>query len=188
MNPGEAGEKFIGLKQAMAILLGTGFAMHCMFRNATKYMYPLVVALALWPASARAQAVAGLGAITGTVRDASGAVVSSAAVTITNASIGFSRRLETTGAGIFAAPSVTPGPGYQIEVEKNRLREMAERSVRGIGRANCGLQGESPGRLFIHQGGSNGGSSPGRKHEGRRYRIRNASADRQSADQWAPRG
>ncbi|HEY3457699.1 MAG TPA: carboxypeptidase regulatory-like domain-containing protein [Bryobacteraceae bacterium] len=89
-----------------------------MFRNTTKYVHPLVVALALWPAAARGQAVAGLGAITGTVRDASGAVVSTAAVTITNSSIGFSRRLETTGAGIFAAPSVTPGPGYKIEVEK----------------------------------------------------------------------
>ena len=92
--------------------------MHFMFRNATKCVYSLVAALVLLPAGARAQAVAGLGAITGTVRDASGAVVSSASVTITNASIGFSRRLETTGAGIFAAPSVTPGPGYKIEVER----------------------------------------------------------------------
>jgi hypothetical protein len=36
MNLGEAGEKFIGLKQEMAILLEPGFAMKIMFRNATK--------------------------------------------------------------------------------------------------------------------------------------------------------
>jgi outer membrane receptor for ferrienterochelin and colicin len=89
-----------------------------MFRNTMKYTYPLVMVLALLPACAWAQAVAGLGAITGTARDASGAVVSGAAVTISNSSIGFNRRLETTDAGIFAAPSLTPGPGYKVEVEK----------------------------------------------------------------------
>jgi hypothetical protein len=89
-----------------------------MFRNTTKYMYPLVMVLALLPACTWAQAVAGLGAITGTARDASGAVVSGAAVTITNASNGFNRRMQTTEGGLFAAPSVTPAPGYKIEVEK----------------------------------------------------------------------
>jgi hypothetical protein len=89
-----------------------------MFKNSAKYVYLLVVALPLLPSCALAQAVAGLGAITGTARDASGAVVSGAGVTITNSSIGFNRKLETTNAGIFAAPSVTPGPGYKVEVEK----------------------------------------------------------------------
>jgi hypothetical protein len=52
------------------------------------------------------------------VRDASGAVVSDAAVTVTNASKGFNRKMPTTEGGLFAAPSVTPAPGYKVEVEK----------------------------------------------------------------------
>jgi len=52
--------------------------MSFLLRKATKYMYPLAMALALSPGSVWAQAVAGLGAITGTARDASGAVVSCA--------------------------------------------------------------------------------------------------------------
>ena len=92
--------------------------MSFMFRNATKYICPLAIALVLLPGSAWAQAVAGLGAITGTARDASGAVVSGAEVTITNASIGFSRKMQTTEGGLFAAASITPASGYKIEVEK----------------------------------------------------------------------
>ncbi len=89
-----------------------------MFKNSVKCVYLLAMALPLVPSCAYAQAVAGLGAITGTARDASGAVVADATVTITNASNGFNRRMQTTEGGLFAAPSVTPAPGYKIEVEK----------------------------------------------------------------------
>ena len=89
-----------------------------MFKNSVKYGCLLAAALSLLTSSAFAQAVAGLGAITGTTRDASGAVVADATVTITNASNGFNRRMQTTEGGLFAAPSVTPAPGYKIEVEK----------------------------------------------------------------------
>jgi hypothetical protein len=89
-----------------------------MFKNSVKYGCLLAVALSLMTSSALAQAVAGLGAITGTARDASGAVVADATVTITNASNGFNRRMQTTEGGLFAAASVAPAPGYKIEVEK----------------------------------------------------------------------
>jgi hypothetical protein len=89
-----------------------------MFKNSVKYGFLLALALPLLTSSALAQSVAGLGAITGTARDASGAVVADATVTITNASNGFNRRMQTTEGGLFAAPSVTPAHGYKIEVEK----------------------------------------------------------------------
>ena len=65
-----------------------------------------------------AQATAGLGAVSGTVRDASGAVVPGATVIVSNASRGITRTLQTTDAGVFAAPALTPSSGYAITVTK----------------------------------------------------------------------
>src|ERR1051326_6992349 len=65
-----------------------------------------------------AQGVAGLGAISGTVRDSSGAAVAGASVTISNSSNGVNRTLQTTGAGLFNDPALTPGAGYVVSVAK----------------------------------------------------------------------
>jgi hypothetical protein len=73
----------------------------------------LVFSLAAW-----CQATAGLGAISGTVRDASGAAVPGAKVVVANPSLGVTRELSTTGAGTFAAPALTPENGYKVTVEK----------------------------------------------------------------------
>ena len=73
--------------------------------------------LALTAVSAFAQ-TAGEGAITGVISDAGGAVVPAAKVLITNPAKGIRRELATSGAGIFNAPSLTPGPGYSVEITK----------------------------------------------------------------------
>src|SRR5512132_2789041 len=62
--------------------------------------------------------VAGMGAISGTVRDASGAVVPDAQVVVSNESKGIRRTINTSGAGVFAAPSLVPSPGYTVAVTK----------------------------------------------------------------------
>src|SRR3954451_2673205 len=62
--------------------------------------------------------VAGMGAISGAVRDASGAVVPDAQVIVSNESKGIRRTLRTTEAGVFAAPSLPPVPGYSLQVTK----------------------------------------------------------------------
>ena len=62
--------------------------------------------------------VAGMGAISGTVRDASGAVVPDAQVIVSNESKGIKRTINTTEAGVFAAPSLVPAPGYSLMVTK----------------------------------------------------------------------
>ncbi len=62
--------------------------------------------------------VAGLGAVSGTVRDASGAVVPDATVVLANESNGIRRTMQTNEAGAFAAPSLVPAPGYVVTVTK----------------------------------------------------------------------
>jgi hypothetical protein len=65
-----------------------------------------------------AQGSAGLGAVTGTVRDASGSVVPDAEVVITDTATGARRGTRTTGAGVFNAPALVPAPTYSITVTK----------------------------------------------------------------------
>jgi len=67
-------------------------------------------------AQAYAQSLAGLGALTGTVHDSSGAVVANAKVDVVNTSLGIDRKLVATTAGIFFAPSLPPATGYSVVV------------------------------------------------------------------------
>lgn len=69
--------------------------------------------------SLSAQSLAGLGAINGTVRDASGAVVPAASVIVSNPQTGVRRTLETNEAGLFSAPSLNPGSGYEVTVTRS---------------------------------------------------------------------
>ncbi len=69
-------------------------------------------------AGAFAQATAGLGAVSGTVRDASGASVPGATVLVSNDSKGIKRTMTTTDAGVFGAPALVPASGYSLSVTK----------------------------------------------------------------------
>ena len=66
--------------------------------------------------SAWAQSAGGLGGISGTVRDSSGASVPKAKVVVSNASQGTNRELTTNDSGLFTAPALVPGPGYHVTV------------------------------------------------------------------------
>jgi len=63
-----------------------------------------------------AQAVAGMGALSGAVYDASGAVIPGATVVVSNPPKGITRTLVTSDAGVFAAPSLVPSSGYTLTV------------------------------------------------------------------------
>lgn len=63
-------------------------------------------------------AQAGMGGISGDVRDASGASVPGAAVTISNPLNGIRRVLQTSSAGLFAAAALLPSDGYSLTVSK----------------------------------------------------------------------
>ena len=76
-----------------------------------------ITALLLFlPASVFAQAAGGVAGISGTVRDASGAAVPNAKVVISSASQGQIRSVTSNGAGVFTAPSLIPGPGFEVTV------------------------------------------------------------------------
>lgn len=91
------------------------------------YLIALVLSALAIPASA--QSLAGLGAINGTVTDATGAVVPEAQVVIANTNTGFRRQVETNSAGLFAAPSLTPGPGYTVTVTKPGFANWEARDI-----------------------------------------------------------
>ena len=68
------------------------------------------------PASVFAQAAGGVAGISGTVHDPSGSAVPNAKVVISSASQGRVRSITSNAAGEFTAPSLIPGPGYQVTV------------------------------------------------------------------------
>jgi hypothetical protein len=58
----------------------------------------------------------GVASISGTVRDPSGSVVSNGKVVVSSAAKGDIRSVQTNGAGVFTAPALVPGQGYQLTV------------------------------------------------------------------------
>jgi Carboxypeptidase regulatory-like domain/TonB dependent receptor/TonB-dependent Receptor Plug Domain len=71
----------------------------------------LLAASSVW-----AQSAAGVAAISGVVRDASGAAVPNAKVVISSDTHGELRTITTNSAGLFAAPALIPGAGYKVTV------------------------------------------------------------------------
>src|SRR4030081_3323649 len=94
----------------------------------------------LGTAGAFAQSAAGLGAISGTVRDASGAAVPAARVIVSNESKGIKRTVETTEAGAVTAPSLTPSPGYTLTINKQGFSEYEVKDIQVMVGQNLGLE------------------------------------------------
>jgi hypothetical protein len=78
----------------------------------------LCVGALVFSAALFGQGSAGLGAVSGTVRDASGASVPAATVVVSNDAKGIKRTMTTTDAGVFTAPALVPASGYSITVSK----------------------------------------------------------------------
>jgi hypothetical protein len=84
-----------------------------------KLIAPLLLCLG-GSAFAQSGGVAGIG---GTVRDPSGSVVPNAKVVISRTSQGEVRSLSTNAAGVFTAPSLVPGQGYQVTITATGFAE-----------------------------------------------------------------
>jgi hypothetical protein len=101
-----------------------------------RYLAPLVLA-------AVAFAQAPTGEITGTVTDASGAVVAGASVIILNPGTNLRRSISTNTSGIFSAPALPPGT-YSVRVEATgftaQVRNDVELQVAQVARLDFSLQ------------------------------------------------
>jgi outer membrane receptor protein involved in Fe transport len=92
-----------------------------------KFFAVLVVAI-IFSASAFGQA-AGLGGISGVVKDATGSAVPGATVVVANASKGIRRQLETNGEGAFNAPALVPADGYSVSVSKSGFSNFDAKDI-----------------------------------------------------------
>ena len=77
--------------------------------------------------SANAQ-LSGKGSVTGTVADASGAVIPNATVVATNGSTNISTETKTTGAGAYTFPNLDPGI-YSITVSAEGFQKLKQENV-----------------------------------------------------------
>jgi len=85
-------------------------------RNRFSFL-PAALLIALFLCSSIAglgQSLAGLGALNGTVKDPSGAVIPNADVEVLNPSLGIDRHIKATSDGLFSAPSLPPADGYSL--------------------------------------------------------------------------
>src|SRR5258708_35687195 len=77
----------------------------------------------------RSQSLAGLAALSGTVRDSSGALVTDATVSVTNGSLGIDRKLTSNSEGYFLAPSLPPASGYEVSVKKDGFSAFTQKNI-----------------------------------------------------------
>src|ERR1700704_3093524 len=87
----------------------------------------LTVAALLWIGlgTSRAWAQVESGSIVGTIRDASGAAVDSAAVTVTNTATNIASRVSSNSVGEYTVTQLKPG-NYTVTVEKEGFKKAVQ--------------------------------------------------------------
>ena len=95
----------------------------------SKTLLRLACVLTVAVGSLPAQTSAGFGAISGTVQDASGAVVPAAKVTVANESKGIRREIVSSGTGSFTANTLVPADGYSIKIEKQGFAVYEQKNI-----------------------------------------------------------
>jgi len=94
-------------------------------RNLFAKLFLLIVGMSF---AALAYSQTSQGAISGTVRDTSGAVVSQATITLTNEATGQTRTIASTQEGFFRADAVQPGP-FTVRVSKAGFKTAEIKSL-----------------------------------------------------------
>jgi hypothetical protein len=89
----------------------------------------LLLGMLLGAAPAHGQSLAGLAALSGTVRDSTGALIMDAAVTVSNHSLGIDRKITTNSEGYFIASSLPPASGYEVTVTKTGFTGYSAKNV-----------------------------------------------------------
>src|SRR5882724_6718294 len=89
----------------------------------------LLLGMLLGAAPAHGQSLAGLAALSGTVRDSTGALIMDAAVTIANHNLGIDRKITTNSEGYFLVSSLPPAMGYEVTVTKAGFTGFSAKNV-----------------------------------------------------------
>jgi len=87
----------------------------------SKVVFAVLLAVALVPALALAQQVAG---VTGLVTDQTDAAIAGVKVTLTNKNVGSEQTTTTDDVGVYLFKNVAPGPGYTITFTKDGFRTL----------------------------------------------------------------
>jgi hypothetical protein len=90
---------------------------------------PIVLSVVFSAVSAFAQAVAGLGGLSGVVRDAAGGIVPNTQVVLANDFKGIRRTFLTTDTGIFNFPALPPASGYVVTAAANGFAAFTQRNL-----------------------------------------------------------
>lgn len=93
-----------------------------------KFLITALVALG-WSATSFCQTAGGVAGLTGVVLDSSGASVPHAEVVVDNPHLGLHRKLTTTAAGVFSAPSLVPSAGYEVTVTATGFAPYENRDI-----------------------------------------------------------
>src|SRR5271170_5332441 len=106
-------------------------------RNGERVMNRITVRIVFWFAKVALSSVLALaqtetGQISGTIKDASGAVVSGAKVTVTSLGTGLTRDTTTNPAGIFTIPSLRPDE-YKVVIEAQGFQPITEQVKVAVG-------------------------------------------------------
>ncbi len=98
-----------------------------------------LVLLGLAAATADFASAQALGAITGTITDASGAVVPNAKVTATEVGTGFERSIFSDDSGHYTVPSLRP-TDYTLTVEADGFRKFVQKNIQLLADQNATVQ------------------------------------------------
>jgi hypothetical protein len=100
----------------------------------------LAVCVLFFASNLAGQSLAGLSALSGTVRDSSGALVASAIVTVSNSNLGIERNMLTNEDGYFVAASLPPSIGYEVSVKKEGFTPFLVKDIQLIVGQNISVQ------------------------------------------------
>ncbi|HLH42222.1 MAG TPA: carboxypeptidase regulatory-like domain-containing protein, partial [Bryobacteraceae bacterium] len=76
-----------------------------------------------------AQTPASFGAVSGTIREASGEGIPDTTVSISNDNLGIRRNVVTTDDGVFNAPGLVPGAGYTLKVTRKGFQSWEKKDL-----------------------------------------------------------
>src|SRR5690242_5432307 len=93
-----------------------------------RYGRALIVSLCISMFSVALYGQGANGSFTGTIRDASGALVPGATVTVTNAATGTAWRTRSNDSGFYTLPTVPPG-NYSLTVEAQGFKRVTENGL-----------------------------------------------------------